>query len=258
MVLERLYVIPHGDEILDRPNENSKRMYSAISQMVLGDSSELIALVSPHSLILPERVAIVNTENAGGIYHIKSGKLSIKCEIDRLLSRQLQIMAGDAADLVGFVTSNGPMSNFPLDFGSIIPLTFFNQRRLVLMGQPRPKNHDRMYAFGKILYDWSRDAKRKISIVFSADQAHTHSPDGPYGYSDESSIYDSEIISAIDKSDFSKIRSFDQEFIGKAKPDSFWNMIMLAGLLDASNMKMKVNYYYVEHYFGMLAAGLMW
>ena len=258
MVLERLYVIPHGDEILDRPNENSKRMYSAISQMVLGDSSELIALVSPHSLILPERVAIINTENAGGIYHIKSGELSVNCKIDRLLSRQLQIMAGDAADLVGFVTSNGPMSNFPLDFGSIIPLTFFNQRRLVLMGQPRPKNPDRMYAFGKILYDWSREEKRKISIVFSADQAHTHSPDGPYGYSDESSIYDSEIISAIDKSDFSKIRSFDQEFIGKAKPDSFWNMIMLAGLLDASNMKMKVNYYYVEHYFGMLAAGLMW
>ena len=70
MVLERLYVIPHGDEILDHPNGNSKRMYSAISQMVSGDSSELIALISPHSLILPERVAIVNTENAEGIYHI--------------------------------------------------------------------------------------------------------------------------------------------------------------------------------------------
>jgi aromatic ring-opening dioxygenase LigB subunit len=256
MVLERLYVIPHGDEIIDRPNKNSRKMNIIISEMVTGDSSESIALISPHSLMLPERVAIVDTENASGKYNIRSRRLNVKCEIDRPLSRRLKTLAGDLADLVGFVTSCGKMSNFPLDFGSIIPLTFFKQRRIVLMGQPRPKNVDRLFAFGKVLFDWSINADSKISIVISADQAHTHAIDGPYGYSDESTVYDSAIISAIERCDFSRIRTFGQDFLGKAKPDSFWNMIVLAGFLEASKLEMKVNYYYVEHYFGMLAAGL--
>jgi aromatic ring-opening dioxygenase LigB subunit len=249
-------VIPHGDEIIDCPNENSRNMNKVISEMASGDTSESIALISPHSLMLPDKVAIIDTEYASGMYDIKSGRLSMKCEIDRPRSRQLKTLAGDLADLAGFVTSSGPMSNFPLDFGSIIPLTFFSQRKIVLMGQPRPKNVDRMFEFGMVLFGWARDADIKISIVFSADQAHTHAPDGPYGYSDESSVYDSAIISAINERDFNRIRTFSPDFIGRAKPDSFWNMIALEGFLEASNLEMKVNYYYVEHYFGMLAAGL--
>ncbi|MGC8514827.1 MAG: hypothetical protein ACP5OC_01665 [Thermoplasmata archaeon] len=256
MVLERLYVIPHGDEILDRPNEDSRRMNKAISEMVAGDSSETIAIISPHSLMLPERVAIINTENTSGTYEIKTAKLTMKCTIDRLLSRKLKAMAGDLADLVGFITSAGPLSDFPLDFGSLIPLSFFGQKKIVLMGQPRPESVEGMFAFGKILFEWAREADSGLSVIFSADQAHTHARDGPYGFSKEAGIYDTEIISAIDKRNFSKIRSFDQGFIGRAKPDSFWNMIALAGFLDASNLKMRVNYYYVEHYFGMLAASL--
>lgn len=256
MVLERLYVIPHGDEILDRPNEDSTIMYKAISEMAAGDSSETIAIISPHSLILPVRVAIIDTESASGTYEIKTAKLTMKCTIDRTLTRKLKTMAGGLADLVGFVTSAGQLSDFPLDFGSIIPLSFFGQKKIVLMGQPRPKRVEGMFTFGKILFEWAREADIRVSIIFSADQAHTHSQDGPYGFSDKSSVYDSEIISAINKCDFNKIRSFDRDFIGKAKPDSFWNMVALAGFLDASNLKMKVNYYYVEHYFGMLAASL--
>ncbi|MCL4451697.1 MAG: hypothetical protein M1327_03610 [Candidatus Thermoplasmatota archaeon] len=256
MVLERLYVIPHGDEILDRPNQDSRRMNDAITAMVSGDSSDTIAIISPHSLMLSDRVAIIDTENTSGAYDIKTGKLSMKCIIDRPISRRLKTLAGDLAELAGFVTSTGPLSDFPLDFGSLIPLSFFVQRKIVLMGQPRPTSTEGMFEFGKVLFDWAKDADIKLSVIFSADQAHTHAVDGPYGYSEESDTYDAEVRSAIEKNDFSKIRGFDPEFIGKAKPDSFWNMVALAGFLDKSKMKMRVNYYYVEHYFGMLAASL--
>lgn len=256
MVLERLYVIPHGDEILDCPNQDSRRMNDAITEMVSGDSADTIAIISPHSLMLSDRVAIIDTESTSGTYDIKTAKLRMKCIIDRSLSRRLKTMAGDLAELAGFVTSTGPLSDFPLDFGSLIPLSFFIQRRIVLMGQPRPTGTESMFAFGKVLYDWVKEADGKLSVIFSADQAHTHAVDGPYGYSEEARAYDAEVRSAIERNDFSKIRDFDPDFIRKAKPDSFWNMLALAGFLDTSNLKMKVNYYYVEHYFGMLAASM--
>ncbi len=256
MVLQGLYVIPHGDEILDQPNAESAKMHDSIHDMTLLDSSDTIAIISPHGLMLPDRVAIINTEFSTGKYDLKGGELKRRYSLDREQALELKEAAGDRADLVGYVTSSGPLSDFPLDFGSLIPLTFFGERRLVLMGQPRPRNTDRLFQFGKILYSWSREADTKVSIIFSADQAHTHARDGPYGFSGEAEKYDSEIVSAIEENDFSKVREFQPDFISRAKPDSYWNMIALAGFLEASGMSMKVNYYYVEHYFGMMAASV--
>ncbi|EQD48662.1 hypothetical protein B2A_07902, partial [mine drainage metagenome] len=228
----------------------------SIQDMTSHDSSDTIAIISPHGLMLPDRVAIINTEFSTGKYDLKGGKLEKRYFIDRELALALKEAADDTADLVGYVTSSGPLSDFPLDFGSLIPLTFFGERRLVLMGQPRPRNVDRLFQFGKTLYSWSRGVDTKVGIIFSADQAHTHAQDGPYGFSEEAEKYDSEIASAIEENDFSKVRELQPEFISKAKPDSFWNMIALAGFLEASGLRMKVNYYYVEHYFGMMAASV--
>lgn len=34
------------------------------------------------------------------------------------------------------------------------------------------------------------DALQRIAVIISADLAHTHSPDGPYGYSNASQPFD--------------------------------------------------------------------
>ena len=42
--------------------------------------------------------------------------------------------------------------------------------------------------------------------------------------------------------------------ISEAKPDSYWNMVILKGFLKNSGMRMVLDYHYVENYFGMLLA----
>jgi aromatic ring-opening dioxygenase LigB subunit len=50
------------------------------------------------------------------------------------------------------------------------------------------------------------------------------------------------------------VMSIDQEIVNKGKPDSFWNMLILKGILEESGMRMKIDYHYVAVYFGMMLA----
>ncbi|WP_075057594.1 hypothetical protein [Thermogymnomonas acidicola] len=71
------------------------------------------------------------------------------------------------------------------------------------------------------------------SVIFSADQAHTHAADGPYGYSPEASIYEEAVRRAfISGGDLAHLLDIDEETVqGGAKPDSYWELLVLHGLL---------------------------
>ena len=68
MSLNRVYVIPHGDEILDLPNEESRKMHDAIEKVTVGDDSETVVIISPHGLRLGNHVSVLNTEFFSGYY----------------------------------------------------------------------------------------------------------------------------------------------------------------------------------------------
>ncbi len=50
------------------------------------------------------------------------------------------------------------------------------------------------------------------------------------------------------------IQYIDNNFINDAKPDSYWNMLILYGFIKASGIGLTFDYYYVQEYFGMLCA----
>ena len=75
MVLERLYVIPHGDEILDNPNKESKELRDKITEVTSGDNAESLLVLTPHGVSLSRGIAIINTENLYGEYQIKTALL---------------------------------------------------------------------------------------------------------------------------------------------------------------------------------------
>ena len=47
MVLERLYVIPHGDEIIDVPNQESRELRDKITEVTREDNSDSIIVLTP-------------------------------------------------------------------------------------------------------------------------------------------------------------------------------------------------------------------
>ncbi len=254
--LENVFVIPHGDEIIDHPNRESIELSERIRKVTSRDLSDTIVIISPHGLKLSNSIGVINTQYLNGQLSLKTRRINRKYETDRILATAIAA-SGPLTQEVSFVTSTGPMSVFPLDFGSVIPLTFFRKKRLVSIGQPRIWDLDGLMDFGKALAGIAERHEKKVTIVISADQAHTHAPDGVYGFALEAKPYEDLIEKCVVASDMTPLLELNRAFIEKAKPDSYWNMIILKGIMDHTGMKSVLDYHYVEHYFGMLLAHLI-
>ncbi len=254
MSLENLYIIPHGDELIDLPDKESVTMRNHIAEIAEKDDSEVIVIISPHGMTIKDHMAVINTEHFRAETKLVNKKLDFLCNNERKLTEEIIEKFPEFCLDVRFSTYSGELSEFPLDFGSSIPLYFFRQRKIVMIGQPRISHRKKLVDFGKILFQIVRNYPKKVSIILSADQAHTHSEKGPYGYSEEAVKYEQILINAIMNNSMDPVMSIDQEIVNKGKPDSFWNMLILKGILEESGMRMKIDYHYVAVYFGMMLA----
>jgi len=253
MTLARTYLIPHGDEILSLPNRESSKMNREIKKGTAGDPSETILIVSPHSLRIPLGLPVINTQHLSGQYKIGKKMVRGRYETDRELNKIL-IRSSRYFVETNFVTNEGKLSSFPVDFGSLIPLTFFAQKNVSLLGQWRTFRKDLLIRLGMKMFEAVSGHGRKVSVVFSADQAHTHLKTGPYGFDPRAEQYDAIVRKAIEKNDFDELIGLDEEFINGAKPDSYWILLMFYGFMMKGNLKPLFHYYYLQEYFGMLFA----
>jgi aromatic ring-opening dioxygenase LigB subunit len=112
------------------------------------------------------------------------------------------------------------------------------------------------FNFGRMLGQlMKRIKKRKFAFIASADQAHAHSRSGPYGYSPAACEFDDFVVRAIRDNNLKGILSLKPRFIEKAKPDSPWQMVMLAGINDIIPLRSQLLSYQVPSYYGMACAG---
>jgi aromatic ring-opening dioxygenase LigB subunit len=253
MTLSNVYITPHGDELVTLPNKKSEILATRLTALSKKDHTEVLAIISPHGLRLGKNVSVIITDYFWG--YLKLGNKIIRKKYRNEKDLSLKIIRDNSlAEEASFITSSGPKSVFPLDFGSLIPLYFFNKRQLVVMGQPRIWRLDDLETFGRNLFHDVDGYNKKVSVLFSADQAHTHSKSGPYGYSDDSKEYENIIERCVRSSNFESLRDIDKEMVDRAKPDSFWNMIILKGFMEEGDIRLHYDYHYVENYFGMLLA----
>jgi len=253
MTLNSVYISPHGDELITKPNKESTILSESLHDLAIKDRADTIVVISPHGLRLGKSVSVLTTDYFSGYLKLRKTIIRKKFKNEKALALRI-IDNAPLAEEASFITSSGPKSIFPLDFGSLIPLYFFKKERIVMMGQPRLWLLDDLEYFGKCLFHEIESFPKEISVIFSADQAHTHSSKGPYGYSKDSRIYEDLIESCVVFNDFNKLKSLQRSFIENAKPDSFWNMIILKGFLKEGGLKLSLDYHYVENYFGMLLA----
>ncbi|MEM0128353.1 MAG: hypothetical protein QXO03_04630 [Thermoplasmatales archaeon] len=253
MPLSRVYIIPHGDEIISIPNKDAKTMNRTIKDAVKGDPAETVLIISPHSIRISSGIPVVNTSYASGNYEIGKKIISGRYEINKELNSTILSSSPHFVETV-FISSEGDLSNFPLDFGSLIPLAFFNVKKISLMGQWRVFRPKLLRRLGELLYDSVASTRGKISVVFSADQAHAHSRSGPYGYDPNAKMYDEKIKAAITKNDFLELTEMKRDFVEGAKPDSYWSLVMFSGFIKRGRLSPSLHFYYIEKYFGMLLA----
>jgi aromatic ring-opening dioxygenase LigB subunit len=262
-------IAPHGGEIVPALAGSKLRLFmetrngmKKLAEEVKEARPDTIVIASPHNLRLHRYVGVVTAENSSG--SAKEGRREIryhaKCDTD-LARRLVEAAELDGVPVVGatYGVYEGPLSDMAMDWGTLIPLWFFLRgnrlkSRIVIVTPTRGTQVRENYEFGRVTAKVAEDERKRVVFVASADQAHTHRKSGPYGFSPEAKKYDRFVVEAIKGGRLGSIMGLKPDFVERARPDSLWQMAMLAGVLSVVPMEGRLISYQAPTYYGMLCA----
>jgi aromatic ring-opening dioxygenase LigB subunit len=274
MPLEYACVVPHGSDIIpdlavrktERLFEKTRDSVRKIAREIREARPDTIIIASPHNLRLQNSIAIITSENSTGQLSGPRGRrvrLRLKC--DRELAQDLlKESARKHLPVVGanYGTAEGPASDVPIDWGTLVPMWFVSSEervkaRTVIVTPSREIPLRENIAFGIVVAKMSEKSKKRIVFIASADQAHAHQKSGPYGFHRSATKYDQFVSRAIQKNRIESISRLSKRFVEEAKPDSLWQMAMLAGVTSVVKMQGTLLSYAVPTYYGMLCASFV-
>ncbi len=274
MPLEYACIIPHGGDIIPRlAVRKTKRLFEKTRESVRKIARDIrevkpdtIVIASPHNLRLRDKIGIVTSENTTGELRGPRGRkvsLSLKC--DREFAQDiLQESTRNCLPVVGanYGTSEGPASDMAMDWGTLVPMWFVAREervkaRIVIVAPSREIPLSQNTTFGMAIAKMAEKSKKRIAFIASADQAHAHQKSGPYGYHRSAAKYDEFISRAIQKNRIESISRLSKRFVEEAKPDSLWQMAMLAGITKVVKMQGTLLSYAVPTYYGMICASFV-
>ena len=227
---------------------------------------DTIVIATPHNIRLWRKIGVVLTENSTGTLQASprnKSSVSLRTKCDEEFAKQLiDRSAKIGVPVVGanYGTSEGLTSDMPMDWGTLVPLWFMIPQcrpkpKVVIVTPSREIHLSKNFQFGRIVAQTAETYRRKrIVFVASADQAHAHRKSGPYGYSSQAKEYDLRVVNALRKNQINEIMTLKPELIEAAKPDSLWQMAMLAGIADRIKLRAELVSYDVPTYFGMTCA----
>lgn len=224
-------IAPHGDvdlapELRTAMEELGRRFDAA--------APEVAVVLTPHSVHVEGHFAVV-TAGKVGEWQTDAGLAAA------LLEAPLPILA------VSYGGNDPATAEFPLDWGTEIPLDFMRPPRVVVVSPARDRPLDEHVRLGEAI----AALPGRVALIASADHGHAHDPDGPYGFDPAAAAYDARLqeILASERMDFRPLA----ELVEPARADSLWQLLVLQGAVGESG-RADVLAYAAPTYFGMLVA----
>jgi len=262
-------IAPHGSEAIpelagDKLNAfgETRMGMEYLAKQMKRHCPHTIVIATPHGLRLDHTIGVVTTEYSEGSLKEKDKVIKARFKCNRQLAWKILQEARKAwLPTVGanYGTNKGPASCMQMDWGTLIPLWFFgakerNKPKIVIVTPSREIPLTQLVDFGKTIAEVAESSQRKVAFVASADQGHAHDKKGPYGFHPASQKYDELVIKAVKEDNLKQLLTLDPQFVEDAKPDSLWQMAILAGVLERVRMKARFVSYQAPTYFGLLCA----
>jgi len=274
MPLEYACIVPHGSDIIpqlavhktEHLFEKTRESVRKIARDIRNARPQTIVLASPHNLRLQDNIAIVTAENSTGYLKGPRGrKVSLSLRCDREFAQDLlEESTRKHLPVVGanYGTAEGLASDMPMDWGTLVPMWFVVKEekvkaRTVIVTPSREIPLRENIALGTTIAEMAEKRRNRLVFIASADQAHAHKKSGPYGYHRSAAKYDEFVSRAIQKNRIESISQLGKRFVEDAKPDSLWQMAILAGLTKVVKMRGKMLSYEVPTYYGMICASFV-
>lgn len=248
-------LMPHGNPVLYPEDEETRKLAEVLEEIGREFSkADLYVLISPHNVRMSEAFGVIMAENLVSWLGFGGIELPGDYQTERELAREIYERAkakGLPVVDINFASVGGEYSRFPLTWGELIPLHFLEKRPLVVLTPARKVPRKILVEFGEVIAEVLEEDEKRIAFIASADHGHAHTKDGPYGYAPEAKEYDELIMRIIKESRLEKLLEIPDELINKALPDSYWQLLVLYGVLKKVPMKVKLAEYACPSYFGM-------
>ncbi|AEH24526.1 DODA-type extradiol aromatic ring-opening family dioxygenase [Pyrococcus yayanosii] len=257
-MLAGIAMMPHGNDVL-APKDDETRYLAEVLRSIgeVFRTFDAYVLATPHNVRMSDHLGVIFAKHLVSWLGFAGVELPGEYETDRELARLIYEEARKAGLPVvdiNFASLSGEYSRFPLSWGELIPLHFLEKRPLVVVTPARKVSRDTLVRFGEVIAEVVESYPKKVGLIISADHGHAHDPNGPYGYAPESKEYDALIMQLIRENRLGELLNLDEGFIERAKPDSYWQLLIMLGALRNVPMTLRATAYACPTYFGMGAA----
>ena len=260
-------LMPHGSQALEELHDplyaRFKKTHdglAAAAQELSRFPADTAVVLTPHGIRADNMVTISASETIRGVLGEAPETLDETFSVDRGLAESIVEEAarrGLAMAKIAAGASSGPYSQLPMDWGAQVPLHFLAQQvqmlQTVVMTPSRVWPLDQLFEFGRAMRVALDAWPRPTWLIASADMAHAHEADGPYGFHPAAEDFDAWFQEAVRTRDWDALLNVDMDWVDDAKPDALWQMVILAGALQ-HDFASHVIGYDCPTYFGMMNA----
>jgi aromatic ring-opening dioxygenase LigB subunit len=220
-VLVGSILLPHGDFAYDptlcEPRTEERRI---ARQIAIGSrhaghwlidvaKPDIIFLSTPHGIKLDKNFGLYIAPRGAGsavigddLYNNQTRKeynVSLEVDLAPELAMDLLTLLSSKHENVSGIYSYADGKAMPLNWGEIIPILLLPrniQQKFLLWSMPQrrydhgPEMAPELLRLGHEIKTWAQNRPERIAVIISGDLSHTHQPEGPYGYSNTSAIFD--------------------------------------------------------------------
>ncbi|XP_078618269.1 uncharacterized protein LOC144885921 isoform X2 [Branchiostoma floridae x Branchiostoma japonicum] len=282
------FVLPHGGIALDPARFNTTnqtaleqawQIHNAarkVGHQINRLSPDLLFLSTPHGVadltnflfyLNPEAYGSADTDNCVCPPCCYNVSVDINSEMSETLVEKLKREGVMISGLSAFGPPGGADEPFPLRWAEVIPLHFIphlNTTSVVVLSHPsRRYNHSvamlpELLRLGKSLYKELEASKERVVVIVSADLAHTHSADGPYGFSPAAQPFDQACGEWASTLHPTPLLVNATSLVDDALSCGYTGLVMLHAILSTSSTwrpTLLVNHH--PSYYGMMVASFL-
>ncbi|MDR1689686.1 MAG: AmmeMemoRadiSam system protein A [Clostridiales bacterium] len=247
MSIEACYVLPHPPLIIpevgrgqEKEISETVRAYERIAGEIAAKKPDTIVFVTPHSMMYVDYFHISPSCTAQGNFaSYRAGNVELEVEYDAEFVDALC----HEAEKTGISAGTLGEKIAALDHGVMVPLFFlrkfdfdFKAVRISISGQDYLSH----YKLGEMISSVSDKTGKKTVFIASGDLSHKLTQDGPYGFSMEGPMFDSQITEIFKTAAFDKLINLSEDFAEAAAECGLKGFFVMAGALNKKSVKQEL------------------
>ncbi len=247
-------ISPHPPVLIPNIGKNNlneitktKNSLEYLNEELYSLKPDTIIIISPHGIIQEDIFTVqVNDKYYGDFQSFGDFETKFEFKSDISFINKIKIRAEKKNLPIQLIHKTS------LDHGALVPLYYLTKNipdvKIVPISFSMLDYQDH-FEFGRYLKKTIGRSNKRIALIASGDLSHALTENAPAPYSPKGEIFDKKIIQILEKKDYGKLLTMDENLIKEAKECGLRSFTILSGVLNEIEHEAKLLSY--ENPFGV-------